>query len=274
MILLFLLLIYNSGLIDKNAAVDTRQIEVKIKAYEDKVGFLDILILQAELINLSNQIKPIYDSQESWLEIRKVESKEWQYILSLNPLVGGYSVSEPHTIYFEPNSVLKFNIGASFYTNELNEKGVLKWKGREPGKYEIRLAYKLSSDEDGQEVIYSNIVNFAIFKYNGIDAAASKYLLQLPVPHFLQDAYRFGSNYALNSNRMNVKEVSKQLISKYPKSRFAIWAKLYLIEMEAYKMFDEPVDKATIEKKVLEFEKDKNPFIQERLIFLLNHISK
>lgn len=268
---IFCILFFSNFLIEAKSAMP---IELKINAFENRIGQLDLLILSAKLINSGAEIKAINDPQSTRFEYRKFGTKEWLFITSLKSTSGSYKTSESGTIYIHPKEDYNFNIGAAFYGNKSNnESGALEWIYANPGKYEIRLAYNLSSfGEDN--IIYSNIVQFDIIEYTGVDASAFKYLSQQDVPTFFHDSYYYGSNSTLASNRMNVKEVSKQLISKYSKSRFAIWAKLYLIEMEAYKMSDEPVDKSTAEKKVLEFEKSKNPFIQERLKFLLNHLKK
>lgn len=104
-----------------------------------------------------------------------------------------------------------------------------------PAKYTRRPRHYPTKEELARSakgvVIHSNEAALVVKEYRGADAAAFRWLRKLPIPHFMYDegALCVG-NDAPHGN-------ARHVITHFPESRFAPWAKLFLAKCYRYGIY-------------------------------------
>lgn len=105
------------------------------------------------------------------------------------------------------------------------QQGQLYYYFSRLGAYLLRAAYTAAEGE----TLLSNEAGFVVEPYQGADAAAFEWLGERAIPHFVYDF----EVYADNSSYHTTVEAG-QVVDRFPLSRFAPWAKLYLAKAHAF----------------------------------------
>ena len=193
---------------------------------------MDPLKIKAELINSTGKdldLLKIWNNDElfvfsgeyySHFQIKKAGEDKW--IKVLQP---AFVIPEGNpTVFIGSRDTLQ----SEFYILPV---GVIERRYRPlaPGKYQLRMVYQASPRS--YALMASNELNLELKPYQGSDAEAYEWLSQLEVPHFIYEAAFSGfDRWGVISipSRGKTKLHAEQLLEKYPRSKFAPWAKLHL----------------------------------------------
>ena len=226
-----------------------KKIDLKINLEEDKIGFLESLIIQLHCQNKKlNKLKVHHPGSYGRIiwEFRHEDSTKW--------LKTGTNID----MIPEPSYKFKFKrkqpismtlISATFYN-------FLQTNNLSFGKHYLRATYfPINTKRYFEEATkkckkcVQTVVPFYIIPYEGIEKKARDYLLTLDEPDFMYNLYQFGKNPTSEAEKF---------IKKFPNSKFRAWAEYLGISynFEAKKM-------ETIEKYEALYRRVKNPYLKK-----------
>ncbi|MBI4581002.1 MAG: hypothetical protein HY718_14945 [Planctomycetes bacterium] len=128
-------------------------------------------------------------------------------------------VGEPNVQRLEAKGSKSVQLSALVDLDRRRETGAYAYYFTKPGDYRLRATYR----PPGGETIQSNEVRFKVVEYTGVDLQAHEWLRHRPIPHFMYDfdVYADGSAHETDDD-------AREVLSRFPTSRFAPWARLFL----------------------------------------------
>jgi len=200
-------------------------ISLNLRVVTGSIGPIDPLIFELSVTNetdahLTNL--PVWAIEEtSAIEVMAPDSKEWK------PMAVPYlerlknrCVPLDHFLFeLKPREKKSFEMHVIYdpYISYQQERP--HYYFAQPGEYRLRASYQLAKGQP----IYSNEARFTVQPYTGTDLDAYKWLKEKTLPHFMYDP----ETYVLVEMH-EADEWAQELMNRFPNSRFAPWAQLYL----------------------------------------------
>jgi hypothetical protein len=200
-------------------------LNLEVKPVVSTIGPIDPLMFNLVLTNKgASNIEglPIWAVRSTTLvEYRASGSNDWQVleVPILNRLATKCGVPGNNRITLKAGESLDAELFVVYdpYISYQRERPYYYFE--KPGEYYLRASYQPA---EGQ-VVYSNEVRFKVESYTGVDLDAYNWLKNKPLPHFMYDP----ETYVLVEMH-EADEWAQELMDRFPNSRFAPWAQLYL----------------------------------------------
>jgi hypothetical protein len=213
-----------------------QDLSLHLNVLNSELSKIEPLFYELELSNDSEVLKEIYRPCSTvyapLLEFYNEKSNQWE-VLKGSRFTSNYrfelmsSGSQTRNkVYLKPNAKYKNHLiylavnGGYLSTDYIfDDKDSVK----------IRAVYQV--DEEGNELIYSNVVTIFFTSYSGQDSLALSYLESLSLPHFIYEKTVHSSFFGRYRTKMSfsVDEGANDLVARFPQSKFAVWAYIELV---------------------------------------------
>lgn len=200
-------------------------ISLNLRMVTGTIGPIDPLIFELSVTNetdahLTNL--PVWAIEEtSGIEVMTPGSKEWKTIaVPYLERLKNRCVPLDHFLFeLKPRETKPFEMHVVYdpYISYQQERPYYYFA--QPGEYRLRASYQLAKGQP----IYSNEARFTVQTYTGTDLEAYNWLKNKTLPHFMYDP----ETYVLVEMH-EADEWAQELMNRFPNSRFAPYAQLYL----------------------------------------------
>lgn len=256
-----------------NAQQGTLSLEVRSTV--NQIGVIDPFRFDLILTNkgvADIEGLPIWAVRSTTLvEYRTPDSDDWQVleVPLLNRLATKCGIPGDSKITLKPGESREVELFVVYdpYTSYLRGQPVYYFD--KLGQYSLRASYKPA---EGQ-VIYSNEVRFKVEPYTGVDLEAYNWLKGKPLPHFIYDFDTY-----LRDDMREANEWAQELMNRFPNSRFAAWAQLYLAQCYMFGLRgvteNSPPDLVQADRLVSELARSTDSWIKRTAEALLREIEQ
>lgn len=200
-------------------------ITLNLRVVSGNIGPIDPLIFELSVTNESDlhlTKLPVWAIEEtSTVEVRAPGSGEWKPMaVPFMERLKNRCVSLEHFLFeLKPHETKTFVMHVVYdpYISYQQERPYYYFS--QPGEYRLRASYQPVKGR----AVYSNEVRFTVQPYTGTDLEAYNWLKCKTLPHFVYDP----ETYVLVEMH-EADEWAQELLDRFPNSRFAPYAQLYL----------------------------------------------
>lgn len=202
-----------------------RVISLELEVVSEKIGAIDPLVFVVRVTNNSDlplTDLPVWAIEEtSSVEIIAPGTSAWKSIVV--PFMERYKNRcvplDRFRFGLKPRETKSFEMWVVYdpYLSYQQERAYYYFST--PGEYRLRTSYQPVLGKH----VYSNEVKFTVQPYTGADLEAYNWLKDKPIPHFVYDPDTY-----VQVNMHEADEWAQELLTRFPSSRFAPYAQLYL----------------------------------------------
>ncbi len=198
---------------------------LSVRIRYNQIGQIDPLRFQAIIMNTEDRdLNTLGHWPVISVEYRGAGTTEWKPLVI--PYLKIYALTgSPSSLSLRAGEAKLIDFSV-LHDSDLpyREKGIIYYFNKY-GEYTLRAKYRIGKED----VIFSNEAVFRIVPYEGPDAAAYEWLKDKYVPHFMYEM-----SLVHESPKVYTDKDALELIEKFPESKFAVWAKLYLGKCYTY----------------------------------------